>query len=278
MSFKYSYNTIVYSGEDYLTQVKRLNKFGYDGIELVGEPSWYNFNEVNKLNEEYNIKVNSICSIFTSERDLINPEKSMRIKAIDYCKEIADMGAEINSTTMIVAPSPVGKIESLKSEEEEMKYAIESIQQVGEYAQKAGISISIEPWNRYETYFINRLEQAEKILDALDLTNAGIHGDTFHMSIEEVNIANAYRKIGSKLNHCHIADSNRAAPGTGHTDFKPILQALKDINFNNYITMELIPPVSDPFACVRGGRAEEFKDNYTEQSINHLKSIEKDLE
>ena len=55
MSFKYSYNTIVYSGEDYLTQVKRLNKFGYDGIELVGEPSWYNFNEVNKLNDEYNI-------------------------------------------------------------------------------------------------------------------------------------------------------------------------------------------------------------------------------
>ena len=278
MSFKYSYNTIVYSGEDYLTQVKRLNKFGYDGIELVGEPSWYNFNEVNKLNEEYNIKVNSICSIFTSERDLINPEKLMRIKAIDYCKQIADMGAEIQSTTMIVAPSPVGKIESIKSEEEEMKYAIESIQQVGEYAQKAGISISIEPWNRYETYFINRLEQAEKILDALDLTNAGIHGDTFHMSIEEVNIANAYRKIGSKLNHCHIADSNRAAPGTGHTDFRPILQALKDINFSNYITMELIPPVSDPFACVRGGRAEEFKDNYTEQSINHLKSIEKDLE
>ena len=60
MSFKYSYNTIVYSGEDYLTQVKRLNKFGYDGIELVGEPSWYNFNEVNKLNEEYNIKVKDV--------------------------------------------------------------------------------------------------------------------------------------------------------------------------------------------------------------------------
>ena len=145
-----------------------MNKFGYNGIELVGEPSWYNFNEVNKLNEEYNIKVNSICSKFTSERDLINPENSLRKKAIDYCKEIADMGAEINSTTMIVAPSPVGKIESLKSEEEEMKYAIESIQQGGEYEQKAGISISIEPWNRYETYFINRLEQAEKLLDTLE--------------------------------------------------------------------------------------------------------------
>jgi len=55
------------------------------------------------------------------------------------------------------------------------------------------------------------------------------------------------------------------------------MQSLKDINFSNYITMELIPPVSDPFACVRGGRAEEFKDTYTEQSINHLKKIEKEL-
>ena len=91
MSFKYSYNTIVYSGEDYLTQVKRLNKFGYDGIELVGEPSWYNFKEVNKLNEEYNIKVNSVVQ-YLQVKDLIHPEKSMREKAIEYCKEIANIG------------------------------------------------------------------------------------------------------------------------------------------------------------------------------------------
>ena len=56
-----------------------------------------------------------------------------------------------------------------------------------------------------------------------------------------------------------------------------ILQALKDINFTGYVTMELIPAVSDPFACVRGGRAEEFKDQYTELSIKHLKQIEEQL-
>tara|TARA_Y100001970_G_C14238887_1_gene863654 strand:+ start:1956 stop:2792 length:837 start_codon:yes stop_codon:yes gene_type:complete len=277
MKFKYSYNTIVYSGEEYLQQIKRLSKFGYEGIELVGEPDWYNFNEVNKINNDYGIKVNSICSIFTQERDLIHPDQSMRQKAIDYCKSISDMAAEINSDTMIVAPSPVGKVEALGSKEDEMNWAIDSVQKVGENAHSVNVNISIEPWNRYETYFINRLEQAEEILDNLSLSNAGIHGDTFHMSIEEVNIADAYRAMGSKLNHCHMADSNRAAPGTGHTDFKPILQALKDINFKGYITMELIPPVSDPFACVRGGRAEEFKDKYTELSIKHLKKIEENL-
>ena len=136
------------------------------------------------------------------------------------------MAAAVNSTTMIVAPSPVGKIEAMTSEKDEMNYAIDSIQKVGEYAKSVGTNISIEPWNRYETYFINRLEQAEKILDNLSLDNAGIHGDTFHMSIEEVNIADAYKKMG-KIKPLSSCDSNRAAPGTGHTDFKPILQALK---------------------------------------------------
>ena len=171
-----------------------MNKFGYEGIELVGEPSWYDFSEVNKFNLEYNIKVNSICSIFTAE-EVGHPEKSMREKAIEYCKSIADMAAAVNSTTMIVAPSPVGKIEAMTSEKDEMVY-YRLNSKVGEYAKSVGTNISIEPWNRYETYFINELEQAEKILDNLNLDNAGIHGDTFHMSIEEANIADAYKKMG----------------------------------------------------------------------------------
>jgi hypothetical protein len=46
MGFKYSYNTIVYTGEDYAIQSARVAKFGYDAIELVGEPDWYDFKEV----------------------------------------------------------------------------------------------------------------------------------------------------------------------------------------------------------------------------------------
>jgi len=277
MGFKYSYNTIVYTGEDYLTQASRVSKFGYDAIELVGEPDWYNFKEVNKINADKGIKVSSICSIFMEGRDLVHSDKSEREKAINYCKQIADMTAEVAADTFIVAPSPVGKMHPLAPEEDERKWAIENIQTVGEYAAKNGVNISIEPWNRYETYFFNRLEQAVSILDELDLKNAGIHGDTFHMSIDEKNISEAYRQTGSKLNHTHMADSNRAAPGQGHTDFLPILQTLKDINFSGYLTMELIPAVSDPFACIRGGKAEEFKDKYTELSIKHLKEIESQL-
>ena len=193
------------------------DRYGYDAIELVGEPDWYDTKEVNKINDGNGIKVSSICSIFMEGRDLVHSETQEREKAINYCKEIADMTAEVGGNTFIVAPSPVGKMQALASEEEEQKWAVENIQTVGEYAADVGVNISIEPWNRYETYFFNRLDQAVTILDQLDLSNAGIHGDTFHMAIDEKNIAEAYRKTGSKLNHTHMADSNRAAPGQGHT-------------------------------------------------------------
>ena len=95
MSFKYSYNTIVYTGEDYATQSARVAKYGYDAIELVGEPTWYDFKEVNKINADNGIRVSSICSIFMEGRDLIHSEKQEREKAINYCKEIADMTGEV---------------------------------------------------------------------------------------------------------------------------------------------------------------------------------------
>ena len=276
-SFKYSYNAIVFTGEDFTTQVKRLSRFGYDAIELVGEPDWYDFAEVRRVCEEFGIKVSSICSMFTTERDLSHPDAERRRKGVDYCREIADMAAAVGAPIMIAAPSVWNKMHPLAPPDQERGWAVENLQTVGEYANSVGVGIAIEPWNRYETYVINRLDQALELLAELDLPNAGVHGDMFHMAIEEASISDAYARAGKHLTHTHIADSNRAAPGTGHSDFKPVLQTLLDIGFDGYLTMELLPATADPFGWVKEGRAEEFKDSYVEQSITHLKRIEQEV-
>jgi sugar phosphate isomerase/epimerase len=97
------------------------------------------------------------------------------------------------------------------------------------------------------------------------------------MNIDDANIADAIRDAGSALIHIHFADSNRAAPGQGHTDFVPIMQALKDINYGGYITFELLPSSSDPFATLRRGGGREFYDDYTKQAIEVIKSLESKL-
>jgi sugar phosphate isomerase/epimerase len=275
--FKYAYNSLVYYGEKVHESVARVARFGYDAIELYGEPGEYDPAEVRRLCGENGIEVSSICSIYTVKRDLASPNRRVRQDAVDYMKKVADLAAGVGCPVMIVAPTACMKMTPWKDPKEEWGWAAESIRRGGEYAGSAGVNLTIEAWNRYETYLLNRLDQCLALLSDVDLPNAGVMGDTFHMNIDEVSIEGAFRKAGAHLNHVHIADSNRAAPGRGHIDFFPILKALRDIKYKGYLSFELLPASADPFGTLKKGGGREFFDDYTKEAIAYMKKVEKKL-
>jgi sugar phosphate isomerase/epimerase len=276
-AFRYSYNAIVYSQEPLAQSFDRLARFGYDAIELIGEAD-QDVKEINRLRADTGVQVGSICSIWFGDRDLVHPDPAIRQKGIDYGKSMADFAASVGAPTIIVGPSPVGKTAALASDEQEWAWAVENVRKVGEYAASVGVDITVECWNRYETYFLNTLDKAVRLVKDTGLANAGVHGDTFHMNIEEVSIDGAYRDAGEYVNHVHLADSTRAAPGVGHLDFVPTVQALKDIGYDGYVTFELLPASADPFAMIARNGHLEFLDKYTEQAITALKAAEAEVE
>ncbi|WP_180954529.1 sugar phosphate isomerase/epimerase family protein [Bacillus sp. V5-8f] len=270
---KYSYNTLVYAGEDIETSIARLARFGYDGVEFVGEPEKQDAGLIKELLSKHNIAASTICAIYNTERDVVSSDKNIRRNAVDYLKSCVDFASSIGAGGISLTPTACMKIHQEADRETELAWAVEGIKEAGLYAGEHGVRITVEPWNRYENYLINRMEQSLDLVNRIDLLSVGCMGDTYHMNIEEVDIADAIRLAGDKLYHLHIADSNRAAPGRGHIDFKPIAKALKDINYSGYLTMELLPAFADPF---NGIRCEEFYDQYTEESIVFLKNLFKE--
>jgi sugar phosphate isomerase/epimerase len=276
--FRYSYDALVYFGEEISDSIKRVAKYGYDAIELVGEPDQLDGAVIRKRCQDAGIGVSSICSIFSGEaRDLTNKIAANRQKAVDYSKQVADLAAASGAPIMIVAPSPVGKMAPESDPKQEWEWAVEGIRQVADHAASQNVQLCIEAWNRYETHFINRIPQATDLMRDVGKPNVGVMGDTFHMNIDDPDIAGAIRAAGSAMIHIHFADSNRAAPGQGHTDFVPIMQALKDVGYQGHITFELLPASSDPFATLRKGGGREFYDDYTRQSIEVIKALESRL-
>ena len=271
--FKYAYNSFSYYGEPIERSIERVARLGYDAIELVGEPAQYDGPRVRKLAADAGIAVSSISSMYTADRDLCHPEPGRRRTAVDYVRAVADLAAAAGAATIIVAPSAVMKTVGLAPPADEWKWATDSIREGGEYAASIGVDVSLEPWNRYETYFLNRLEQAVELWRATGLRNGGVMGDTFHMNIEEASISDALRGAKGLLNHVHLADSNRAVAGRGHTDFRPILQALRDIEYDGYLSFEVMPPSGDPMGIPAGAGPESF-DADTKQAIERLKAIE----
>lgn len=276
--FKYSYDALVYYGEDIATSIDRVSRYGYDAIELVGEPDAFDGAQIRRLAGDAGIGVSSVCSIFTgAERDFTNKSASNRQKALDYTNRVADFAAASGAPIIIVAPSPVGKMAPESDPAQEWDWAVEGIQKAADYAASQNVKLCIEAWNRYETHFLNRIPQCMDLMRDVGRPNVGVMGDTFHMNIDDPDIAGAVRDAGEAMIHIHFADSNRAAPGQGHTDFRPVMQALKDVGYQGHITFELLPAGSDPFATLRRGGGREFYDDYTRQAIEVIKQIEATL-
>lgn len=265
-----AYNTLVYAGENIGVGIARLAKYGYDGVDFVGEPSQYDTNSINGLLRQHGIEASSICAIFNKERDFVSSDPKIRSNAVSYVKECVDFAGSIHAKAISVQATACMKIDPEASMEEEWEWGVLGLRQAGIYAQEKGIRLTLEAWNRYETYLINRLDQALQMVNDIDLHNVGVMADTYHMNIEETNMGDALRNVGNKLFYVHIADSNRAAPGRGHIDFDDVARALRDINYDGWVSMELLPAAANPFS---GKICEEFYDQYSEESIIFLKKL-----
>jgi sugar phosphate isomerase/epimerase len=269
-SIKFAYNTLVYVGEEIEQGIKRLAGFGYDGVEFVGEPEQTDAAHIRELLAKYNIAASSICAIYTTDRDLVSSQEGIRNNAVAYLKSCVDFARTIGAKGISVTPTANMKIHPEADLVTELKWAAEGLREAGYYAGEHDVRLAVEAWNRYENYLINRLEQSLSLVNDVGLSNVGCMGDTYHMNIEEADMAQAFRSVGDKLFYVHFADSNRAAPGRGHIDFKPIAKALAEIGYSGYISMELLPPLADPFS---GARYDEFYDTYSKESIDYLKHL-----
>ncbi|MBE3580072.1 MAG: sugar phosphate isomerase/epimerase [Thermoanaerobacteraceae bacterium] len=290
MAFKYIVSNWIYGEEPLKLTLQRLKRYGYDGVELMGEPARYDTDEVEALCKKYGLKVLSIAGMYpwpTEERDLSNPREEVRRRAVQYLKDCCDFAVRLEAGVIIVVPSAVGKVlpvgeprdeeEWLKAYEREWKLAVEAVGEAALYAEKKGVVLAIEPINRYETFLVNTCEQGLRMIKEIGSSAVKLHLDVFHMNIEEKDIAQAIRAAKGMLVNLHVADSNRTAVGEGHIDFKAVLQALLDIGYEGMLSLEPLPPVPDPYMAARMKRFMHLWDDYARISIERLKDIEGEL-
>jgi sugar phosphate isomerase/epimerase len=59
------------------------------------------------------------------------------------------------------------------------------------------------------------------------------------MEFEKDDRATLIRRYAKYLKHYHANDTNLNGPGWGDVDFAPIFQALKDIDYDAYVSVEV---------------------------------------
>jgi len=107
-----------------------------------------------------------------------------------------------------------------------------------EYAATADVTLAIEPLNRFESYFITSSREAADFVDEVAHPNLRMMLDTFHANIEEKDPIAAIESAGERLVHFHVSENDRSTPGEGHIPWPRVFSALREIGYDNWLTVE----------------------------------------
>ncbi len=224
---------------------------GYHGAELaLKRASDLEGINLDKLLSRADIEVSAISTgqlYLENGLTLMCLDKSRREELFGIFHELIDLAAGYGRKVNI------GRVRGKLirgSEDKCIALFNEGITRICDYAAKKSVDILLEPVNRYESNFINNLAEAAEIIDFFKFPNLFIMPDLFHMNIESPVIENELVKYKDKINYIHFADSNRFAPGWGHTDFKSIQAILEKMDYTGWYTVEILP-VPDPVSSAK---------------------------
>ncbi|MDX2245475.1 MAG: sugar phosphate isomerase/epimerase [Bacteroidia bacterium] len=224
------------------TTLRRISSLGYHSIEISGEPDRYNTKEVRQLLKQYELTCWGSVTLMLEKRNLVARDPAQREMSVQYVKDIVTMVKELDGKMVSVVPGTVGKIVPDGRPEEEWQWAVEAMREICAFADASGVKIGIEPINRFETYFINRGDQAMALAEAAG-PHCGVCLDIFHMNLEENDPYAMIRRAARRLVGFHVADNNRFAPGMGTLDWPRIITTLKEVGYDGALSVEFSPPV-----------------------------------
>jgi len=239
---KFGVNTFIWSAtydqrvEGLLPQIKEN---GFDGVEVpLFRPAEFPAADIRKATTANGLEC-TICSVLVQGLSLISDDKGVRAKSRQHLKEAIAASAEAGAKT-IAGPlySPVGYLPGRRRTTDEWNWAVEAYQEVGPVLAEHGVTLAIEPLNRFETYFLNTAADAKALCDQVDHPNVGVLFDTFHANIEEKDISAGYRTVGKHLKHVHTCENDRGIPGSGHVEWDAVFQALRDLKYDGWLTIE----------------------------------------
>jgi D-psicose/D-tagatose/L-ribulose 3-epimerase len=239
---KYGVNTLIWSATfepSHFDLLPIIKEAGFDGIEVpLLRPAEFAASHIRKAAEAYGLECN-VCSVLVDDLSLISENAEIRRRTRLHLEAVVRAAAEAGAS-MVAGPlySPVGYLPGRRRTTDEWKWAVEGFQSMGDTLAANGVTFAIEPLNRFETYFLNTAADAAQLSQEIGHPNIGILFDTFHANIEEKNIATGYRTVGTHLKHVHTCENDRGIPGSGHVEWDEVFQALRDLKYDSWLTIE----------------------------------------
>jgi sugar phosphate isomerase/epimerase len=222
---------------------------GYTGLEFAPftiDTNAYNIPaarraEIRRQAEQCGLEIIGLHWLlaFTEGYYLTTPDAAVRKKTAEYLAELARLCRDLGGNVMVLGSPKQRNLLPGVTHADGMRYAADVLQQAMPEFAKCGTTLALEPLGPQEGDFLLTTTSGMELVEMVGSEHCRLHLDVKAMSSEGNPIPDLIRMGARHLAHFHANDANRRGPGMGEIDFVPILQALREVGYDGWVSVEV---------------------------------------
>lgn len=256
-------------------QLRSAAELGYDGVEVapftIAESAFdispEQRSDLRKKADDYGLELVGLHWLLLGPKGLYltDPDQQVRETTVEYLQELIRFCSDLGGKTLVFGSPAQRNLKEGVSFEQAWAYAKESFGRAAETAKERDVFLLMESLPDPECNFIRTVAEALEMVSEVGHPNFQMMVDVKSMSAQGVPLDELILSVGERLKHVHANDANRRGPGFGDTDFRPILKALKQLDFQGYVSVEVFDYSPDPVTIAR-------------ESLDHLRKTLAEIE
>ncbi|MBX3438107.1 MAG: sugar phosphate isomerase/epimerase [Planctomycetaceae bacterium] len=239
---KYGLNLLLWTtdvNENLYPLCEQIKGWGYDGVELpIFDMNRKNFAAAGKHLDDLGLERTAV-TVGTPDENPISPDAAKRKAGLERIQRAVEM-CQVAGATHLCGPfhSALGEFSGAGPTADEWKWGQDTLRQAADFAQQAGVMLTLEYLNRFECYFLNSAADTARFCREVDHPHLKMMYDTFHANIEEKCIRSAVQVCADQMVHVHISENDRSTPGEGAVNWDASFAALKEVNYDGWLMIE----------------------------------------
>lgn len=245
VNWRYSLCNEMFEGWPLAEIAQLAAKIGYQGVELapytfaplVTDLSAADRARIRQDVEDAGLKVAGLHWLLARTPFQLNtPDAEERRRAGEYLLAVIDFCADVGGEILVFGSPQQRDPVPGYPQEEAWASTVQIMRRCGERAEERGVTLCIEPLG---TPFITWVDDALRLVKEVDRAGFKMMVDCKSMAqdkrwppAEQIRYASPWFK------HVHVNDPNRLGPGMGDVDFRPIMAALRELQYEGWVSLE----------------------------------------
>ena len=248
--------------------IRRIDAHGYDGVEILGDDPHAYFPTFGAGDERAvcdalaetglsvsNVNANTAMGYYDDappsaffEPSVITDDEAAREWRVEYTKRAVDLAEVVGSPAVCLA---TGRPLAGNPPERAREYLRASLHEILDYAEPRGVDVGIE----FEPeLLVECTDEALALIDDVGRESLGINLDVGHAAVYGEDLTETIHRSGGHITGVHLEDivggrrgkHYHRIPGEGDLDFRAVFDALDDVGYDGFVTLELYTYSHEP--------------------------------